>query len=165
MTGSAPFARYGNLAVIPRIIGGERPERPQISPMLGLTNAIWDLARKCWSQQIDDRPIIADVLQSLNHATKYWEPPSSSSELLETDDGGPSTLTITSRGHSGGNVTATNSSVSSNTTTRHPQQLNSVENPVNPLSFSLQNSFDPPRTTDQPFSSLPLPNRKVCSVS
>jgi hypothetical protein len=146
MTGNIPFAQYNNWTVIPRIVSGERPARPQISPGLGLTDAVWGLARQCWSQQIDERPVIADVLQSLNYATKYWEPPSSSSE--ETDDG-PTTRNSETRSRGGGNVTETSSSTwLSNTITSHPQH-----------------SFDPPRTTDLPFSSLPLPNSEVCSVS
>jgi len=168
MTGNIPFAQYTNWTIIPRIVSGERPEKPQISPELGLTNAVWDLARQCWSQQIDERPIIADVLQSLNHATKYWEPPSSSSELLETD-GGFSALnseTSSMMTRDGGNSTETSSSVGPfDTITRHPRQSKRFRDLTDALSLSLQHSFYPPRTTDQPFSSLPLPNSKVCPVS
>jgi hypothetical protein len=221
MTGNIPFAQSNYWTIVPRIVSGERPERPQISLPFGLTDAVWDLARQCWSQRIDERPVIADVLQSLNHATKYWEPPSSPGELLETDGGFPNLDSETSRimTRGGGNATETSSSSFSElsdtddrSSTRNPKsellgtddssstwgsesELSETDDGsstwdsesetrritshsgrgVTEPSFSVwvpntitghpQHSFDSPRATDRPFSSLPLPNSKVCSVS
>ncbi|KAG6893896.1 hypothetical protein C0993_012752 [Termitomyces sp. T159_Od127] len=66
-TGEFPFGGRKGAAV--KIHDGKRPERPtsekQEYVQRGLTDEIWGLMERCWSQSPGDRPTAAQILQEL----------------------------------------------------------------------------------------------------
>lgn len=81
MAGESPLSQYGNLAVVAKVMSGIRPERPTDASLLGLSDVVWQVVRTCWIQERDERPTVAAVLQCLNKATRYWDPPVAASSL------------------------------------------------------------------------------------
>ena len=47
------------------ILRGGRPERPENSVEVGLTDDLWELARSCWEKDANKRPKIQTVLEQL----------------------------------------------------------------------------------------------------
>jgi hypothetical protein len=58
-TGAAPFPHTPPTTVGVRILAGKRPERPAHS---SLTDDLWDLNQRCWDQEPQLRPRIAEVV-------------------------------------------------------------------------------------------------------
>ena len=73
LSGRVPFHQYANLAVFGKVIGGSRPERPN---MEWFADDVWELLERCWMPQPEDRPSIEDVLQCLEKVFGSWTPPS-----------------------------------------------------------------------------------------
>jgi hypothetical protein len=85
MTGTIPFNQFGNLAVIPKVTNGVRPERPTHAEVLGLTDTVWGLMEACWNQQWNERPAVSIVLSRLNEASRYWNPPSPTTVSVDVE--------------------------------------------------------------------------------
>jgi hypothetical protein len=47
------------------MLRGGRPERPENSVEVGLTDDLWELARSCWEKDANKRPKIQTVLEQL----------------------------------------------------------------------------------------------------
>jgi len=62
-TGSRPFSEIPTLAVLLKILEGERPNRPRDTP--GISDFLWKIMEQCWNTQPSDRPSIKDVVQSM----------------------------------------------------------------------------------------------------
>lgn len=65
LSGQAPFKECGSLAVILKILDGERPKRPQGGGGRLFTDKIWDMVQLCWRQAPSDRASAREVLQCL----------------------------------------------------------------------------------------------------
>ena len=71
-----PFHRYTDLAVVGKVVGGERPERPQEAGGVLFTDVMWSVLERCWTPQPGNRPGIGDVLRCLENVSRSWTPPS-----------------------------------------------------------------------------------------
>lgn len=61
-SGKVPFPGMTAQVVPAMIMGGQRPERPTHP---GLTDALWELTKRCWGMVPEDRPEMEDVIQYL----------------------------------------------------------------------------------------------------
>lgn len=43
----------------------KRPDRPENTTDMGLTDAVWDLVTKCWAHEREDRPHMGFVVSQL----------------------------------------------------------------------------------------------------
>ena len=75
LSGQIPFRPYPNFAVPGKVIGGDRPERPEGVEGNWFTDDVWEALGRCWSHQPANRPRIKDVLQGLEEASRSWVPP------------------------------------------------------------------------------------------
>ncbi|KAF9062118.1 kinase-like protein [Rhodocollybia butyracea] len=62
LTQKMPFPEYKDLAVIFRVLEGERPPRPDSN---WCTEILWSLTTRCWAQRSEDRPSIKEVYADL----------------------------------------------------------------------------------------------------
>ena len=74
LTGQVPFPRWGALVVMRKIVGGERPDRPQGPEAVWFTDDLWGLLKQCWSSEPKLRPTVESVLERLNQGSVIWEP-------------------------------------------------------------------------------------------
>ena len=86
-----PFYGYRNEVVSGKVLGGDRPERPEGAEEGWFTNYVWELLGRCWMPQPGDRPSIEDILQCLEKVSGSWTPPpftqeSSDIVLVESTD-------------------------------------------------------------------------------
>jgi len=65
-----PFAPSGGTAIISKVVGGERPERPQGREGAWFTDGLWRMLEDCWKPQPDDRPTLDIVLECLQGGRK-----------------------------------------------------------------------------------------------
>ena len=59
--------------VIRAITGGIRPEKPEDVKRLGFTDELWRTVERCWQEDRNARPNVADILSSLNEAKAFWD--------------------------------------------------------------------------------------------
>ena len=62
-TGTVPFDDHSSLMVVAAIMDGRRPPRPTNTT---LTDDLWELVQRCWSDDPDKRPRMLQVLLALN---------------------------------------------------------------------------------------------------
>ena len=74
LTGQAPFPCCNNMAVMRKIIKGERPDRPRGPEALWFTDDLWGLLKQCWSSEPKLRPTVESVLERLKQGSVTWEP-------------------------------------------------------------------------------------------
>jgi serine/threonine protein kinase len=67
-----PFHSCGDLAVVVKVSGGERPKRPQGVEGEWFTDGLWRILEHCWAHNPDDRPRVEDVLQCLEDVPRFW---------------------------------------------------------------------------------------------
>ena len=65
LSGGAPFGTNLSLAVISKILGGERPKKPQGEAGKLFTAGIWDVVERCWKAEPSERASARDVLLCL----------------------------------------------------------------------------------------------------
>ena len=85
LSGHAPFAKTKPSVVILKVMGGERPERPQGDEGRLFTDAIWSTLERCWKPQPSDRPNAQVVLQCLGGAPSLPRPSSGVGGAAEID--------------------------------------------------------------------------------
>ena len=98
LSGRAPFSSYRSpWGIAHKVLGGERPKKPEGGRGAWFTSEIWTMLELCWKPQPADRPSSRDILQGLERA----QPPSSpgthsDSENSEPDvvSSGPSTFSV-----------------------------------------------------------------------
>ena len=69
-----PFAPHEGTAIIPKIVGGERPVKPQGVEGARFTVGLWRMLEDCWKPQPDDRPGLDVVLGCLQGGGKFPVP-------------------------------------------------------------------------------------------
>ena len=67
-----PFHQYRNLVITGRIIQGYRPERPDGVGGAWFTNDVWELLKRCWVPEPQNRPSVEDVLCCLEESSASW---------------------------------------------------------------------------------------------
>ena len=72
LSGRVPFSRCGIYAVISKVGGGGRPERPRGAEGVWFTGDIWSVLECCWKPNPGDRPDVADVQRRLERASRFW---------------------------------------------------------------------------------------------
>lgn len=70
LSGQVPFAPREGTAIIPKIVGGERPGRPQGGEGVRFTVGLWRMLEDCWKPHPDDRPSLDIVLRCLQDGGK-----------------------------------------------------------------------------------------------
>ncbi|KAF9642287.1 kinase-like protein [Thelephora ganbajun] len=93
LSGRAPFAQYSFLAVVWRVLEGERPTRPQEAQGSRFTDNIWRTLELCWKPQPGDRISAKTVLHGLEENSSPLGTPTILNNDLTTDDGYQSDVT------------------------------------------------------------------------
>jgi len=65
LSGQVPFAQCVNTVVILKVMGGERPGRPQGAQGAWFTDDLWEILELCWKPQPGDRPGLGNILRCL----------------------------------------------------------------------------------------------------
>ena len=69
LSGQKPFPGCMDVVVMQKVMGGERPQRPQGARGVWFKNDIWEMLKLCWRAERDDRPSLENILQCLERAT------------------------------------------------------------------------------------------------
>lgn len=65
-TGRVPFDEIRHeFAIYGKVLGGERPLKPQEAQIIGLSDDLWDHIEWCWEADPGNRPSCREVLDSL----------------------------------------------------------------------------------------------------
>jgi len=75
LSGQKPFSGYMDVAVMQKVIRGERPQRPQGESGERFVNDIWEMLELCWKAEWDDRPSVESILRCLEGAAQPSRPP------------------------------------------------------------------------------------------
>ena len=68
-TGKEPFPEIEQPnMVVTRVTDGERPQRPQESTTLGLSDELWAVIQSSWSHEVVDRPSLSTIVDLLERA-------------------------------------------------------------------------------------------------
>lgn len=70
-----PFHGMRDATVIHRVLSGVRPDRPQATDVLGLTDGLWELVQRSWRVKWQERPTVGVMLRALEDTLKEWVPP------------------------------------------------------------------------------------------
>jgi len=87
LSGRTPFSPSVPSAVIWKVLGGERPQRPQGEEERPFTEAIWRLLEDCWKPQPSDRVSVRAVLSCLEESPHSARLPSDVGSRLGVDGG------------------------------------------------------------------------------
>ena len=80
LTGQVPFPSCNYLVVMRKVVGGERPERPQGPEAAWFTDDLWGTLEQCWSPKPELRPTLVAVSECLERGSTAWEPLSPSTD-------------------------------------------------------------------------------------
>ena len=98
LSGNVPFYRYGNYAVVARVLEGEHPQRPLGAKGVWFNDDIWSVLERCWKPTPSDRPKITDVLLCLEKVSKSWSLQTTSFDWSAEDSADESELSSPSHG-------------------------------------------------------------------
>jgi hypothetical protein len=59
--------------VIRSITGGIRPAKPEGAKRLGFSDELWRTVERCWRGDRNARPVVEEILSSLNEAQAFWD--------------------------------------------------------------------------------------------
>ena len=76
LSGQIPFYQHMHLVIPWKVVGGDRPQRPQGAEGVWFMDDVWGVLERCWAPQPGDRPSIEGVLQCLEKISESWTPPS-----------------------------------------------------------------------------------------
>ena len=85
LSGQVPFASFNSHAVTQKVMGGERPQRPEGVLGAWFTDDIWRMLNRCWATQPEGRPSIMVVLECLDQVSRE-PPPLPAGEDVEMDE-------------------------------------------------------------------------------
>ncbi|KAF9644225.1 kinase-like protein [Thelephora ganbajun] len=85
LSGQVPFNTCTPLVIFMRVLGGERPKRPQGEGGKLFTDGIWKLLELCWKHQPSDRASAKDVLRYLEEIPSLPCPSSNMDVDVGTD--------------------------------------------------------------------------------
>jgi serine/threonine protein kinase len=92
LSGCTPFATSDSLAVLRRVLNGERPGRPQGEAGELFTDDIWDVVEQCWRTEPRMRASAKNVLRCLegNHSNTGGDGGQSDVTSIDSLDDEPS---------------------------------------------------------------------------
>jgi len=76
LSGRAPFSHLNPYIVVPKVMDGERPERPEGVEGAWFTDDLWQMLNRCWATRPDSRPSVGTVLERLEWVSTDPGPPS-----------------------------------------------------------------------------------------
>jgi serine/threonine protein kinase len=82
VSGNLPFHEHADLAVVVKVLAGERPLRGA-----WFVGSLWKLLEQCWASQPNNRPSIEDVLLRLEMISSLSEPHSPGVDDETEEDG------------------------------------------------------------------------------
>jgi serine/threonine protein kinase len=86
--GQAPFVQFHHCVVMWKVMGGERPSRPNGPEGAQFTDDLWQMLNRCWEAQPERRPSVATALECLERVSKTVKKPSQQSdESTRADEG------------------------------------------------------------------------------
>lgn len=94
LSGRTPFAQYSFLAVVWKVLEGERPERPRGAQGMWFTDNVWETLELCWKPQPRDRINAKTVLLGLEGNPCPPMSPSDATGTVSTDSDEQSDLEI-----------------------------------------------------------------------
>ena len=95
LTGQVPFPHHTGLAVMNKVIDGERPGRPQGAEAAWFTDDLWGTLEQCWSPQPNVRPTVEFISECLERGSLTWQPlPPSADDDIQMDSDDESVLTV-----------------------------------------------------------------------
>jgi len=74
LTGQVPFSSCDDFTVMEKVIGGERPKKPQGPEAMWFTDDLWGMLEQCWSPQPEARPTAEAILEHLKRGSTAWKP-------------------------------------------------------------------------------------------
>ena len=87
LSGQTPFAPFGPVFVIRKVLNGERPERPQGKEGRLFTETIWGVLEYCWKPWPHERIGAEAILLGLEGNPLALEPPSNlEGDEIDSDD-------------------------------------------------------------------------------
>jgi serine/threonine protein kinase len=91
LSGKLPFPLYREFIVIQKVIGGERPERPEGVKGEWFVGNLWKTLEMCWAAEPESRPSIQDVFECLEQVPRDWKPssPQADEEVVVDEDEDP----------------------------------------------------------------------------
>ena len=85
-SGRVPFYDVQIPIISTHIMNGYRPKRPDHPK---LTDALWELTKKCWAPRAQDRPEIVAVVKELEIMSAHDPPPITLKILTDTRNSNP----------------------------------------------------------------------------
>ena len=72
---------------------GKRPDKPKNASTIGFSNSLWAFTQRCWSGDVESRPVVEEVVTCLGEAVASWDglmPPYVPAEIVTSDSRGMS---------------------------------------------------------------------------
>ena len=66
-TGKMPFPEFNEIGAKEKVLRGKRPPKPRSFDAVGITPAVWNIAKKCWHQKAKERLKVNAVLEYLEN--------------------------------------------------------------------------------------------------
>ena len=57
------------------VVEGLRPKAPGNASAIGFSDLLWDFVQRCWDENKELRPQVADVVAHLGRAAREWDRP------------------------------------------------------------------------------------------
>ena len=73
LCGHHPYVEIqSDIMVVNEILEGVRPKKPEEAKSLGFNDELWGTVELCWLEDRNARPVVEEILSSLNDATAFW---------------------------------------------------------------------------------------------
>jgi len=72
LTGRFPFPGLGMAEIVMNAVQGVRPTKPENASAIGLSDPLWSFVQRCWDQETELRPKVAEVVSQLERAAASW---------------------------------------------------------------------------------------------
>lgn len=105
LSGEIPFKLCKDCLVKYRVVGGDRPTRPEGAKGAWFTDDLWETLNLCWETQPQSRPRVQAVLECLERVSSVWKPPSQIDQNPAIDEGDFKTFSFTLTSVSGSSHT------------------------------------------------------------
>ena len=73
LTGEIPFRGISQLELVSRVFKGLRPDKPENAPSIGFSDLLWSFVQRCWDEDKNLRPKVAEVVACLENAVANWD--------------------------------------------------------------------------------------------
>lgn len=73
LCGHHPYLEFqSDILAVHAIIEGVRPNKPEEVKRLGFSEELWRTVELCWLEDRNARPVVEDILSSLDGAAATW---------------------------------------------------------------------------------------------